>query len=704
MRSNRCESIGALQEPPKTWVDLVGKRFGRLTVLGYTGVARNGHKQVTCQCDCGLFTHVMPTSLRSGATTSCSCMQSEKLIARNKAMVKHGDARGYKVTPEYRAWAAMISRCHSSTHAAYSLYGGRGITVCERWRSSFQDFLADVGRRPSRRHSLDRTNNDGNYEPGNVRWALPEEQVRNRRVTLRYLWKGEWLTIGEIATSTGISQDLLQQRIGKFHWTVEEAVTTPVGREVDEHGLYGRWYQMVSRCTDPVHERYADYGGRGIHVCDRWRESFDNFKKDIGLPPSSGAYTLDRIDNHGHYEPGNVRWATPLEQNRNRRSTKIYELYGEKRSLASWAERAGIDYTTVKRRVRGGWPLAEALGTPKGFGRCPSDARCAWQPVPAHEQWPHLDDAGKRQLVETTAIALSARGFPWDAVRTQQEKAPLVRVARGKIQVEGDEIQHVSQVGQATCLASHWHRLEARYRDRPSVVEAFSNPDALQRAVQFQLDHGDPVIARRVVRALSALYRSPLNFPPVLARWLIDQYAPAGGTVLDPCSGYGGRLLGAMASDKQVKYIGRDVEERSVQANLDLARSLGVVDRVQEEQAAVEDDIPWPDVDLVLTSPPYYDRENYGPAAERYLAPHRTYESWSNRFLRCLVERAVAASPTVILNVAAIHSGSVFHDLPSDVERYAKDAGARVDRTLVWQIAAFGRNRRHEKILIIRRA
>jgi hypothetical protein len=705
VRTARFTSIEALQEPPKTWADLVGQRFGRLIALGYTGVVtRHGQKQITCQCDCGAYVHVAPTSLRSGATTSCGCRHSDIVRTFNQANAKHGDARDGAVTPEYRAWRAMIARCHDPNHAAFELYGARGVTVCDEWRSDFTRFLADVGRRPSRRHSIDRwPNNEGNYEPGNVRWASPEEQARNQRTTRRYQFRGTWLTLGEIAERTGVPRERIYQRISKWKWTIEEAVSTPVSRSVDEHDLYGRWQQMIIRCTDPRHERYADYGGRGIRVCDRWRESFENFRNDVGLPPSPDAYLLDRIDNNGHYEPGNVRWATPTAQNRNRRSTKLYELHGEKRPLADWAERAGVDYVTVKRRLKYGWSLVEALGTPKGFGRCPVGVRRAWTPEPATSRWPTLTEPERQKLIEEIAESLALSGFPWDDVRSRREKDVVAKVQRGEVRAENDEICRVSQAGQVTCLAAHAHRLEARYQGQLSVAEAFADAKALRRAIQFQLSHGDPVTPRRIVRALTALHRSPLNFPPVLARWLVDVYAPDGGSVFDPCSGFGGRLLGALASVRNVRYIGRDIEQRNVDGNWALARMLGAADRVDQQRGALEDDAAWPCADLVLTSPPYYDREDYGAAASASLTRYSCYSEWSEKFLRRLVDRSLAVSPIVILNVAAIRNNREVYDLPSDVERYAREVGARVERVLTWWIAAFGKNRRHEKILVIRR-
>jgi hypothetical protein len=120
------------------------------------------------------------SALRSGNTKSCGCLRRELGRAHGIASKRHGEGASGRETPEYRAWAAMLCRCRNPRHKSYADYGGRGVTVCERWRA-YENFLADMGRRPDRFHSLDRINNAGNYEPGNCRWATWEEQNTNRR-------------------------------------------------------------------------------------------------------------------------------------------------------------------------------------------------------------------------------------------------------------------------------------------------------------------------------------------------------------------------------------------------------------------------------------------------------------------------------------------------------------------------------------------
>lgn len=157
----------------KLVTDISGSRFGELIVISRViKCPKRTHWE--CKCDCGKSTIVDGAKLKSGHTKSCGC-----LVKRFRKT--HGESSDYLHTKEYSAWAAMIKRCNNKNDPKYKHYGGRGIKVCERWLQ-YENFLADVGRAPTQRHTLDRyPNNNGNYEPSNFRWATYSEQNKNKR-------------------------------------------------------------------------------------------------------------------------------------------------------------------------------------------------------------------------------------------------------------------------------------------------------------------------------------------------------------------------------------------------------------------------------------------------------------------------------------------------------------------------------------------
>lgn len=197
-------------------IDLTGKTFGRLTVQSRKIVKGARRAIWNCLCECGKTHTASGSDLTTGDIRSCGCLGKEMLVARN---ITHGLSK----TPEYGIWQAMKNRCTNPTVSNYKNYGGRGIKVCDRWLNSFSAFYEDMGKRPSPAYSIERIDYDGNYEPGNCKWATALEQANNRCTNHRGFYRGEEVTIAELARRTGISPMTLYCRIVRAGKTFEEA-------------------------------------------------------------------------------------------------------------------------------------------------------------------------------------------------------------------------------------------------------------------------------------------------------------------------------------------------------------------------------------------------------------------------------------------------------------------------------------------------
>ena len=188
----------------KQFHDLTGKRFGRFTAIAFLGRTKSSSIWL-CKCDCGTIKPVRYANLGNGHTKSCGCLNVE--IAKSR-MTTHGMGN----TPEYASWAGMKSRCTDPNVPCFYRYGGRGITMCERW-NKFENFRDDMGPKPTPYHSIERIDNLKGYDPSNCRWATPTEQANNRRSSVRVVYMGQVDTVPNWCRRLGLKYITVSRRI-----------------------------------------------------------------------------------------------------------------------------------------------------------------------------------------------------------------------------------------------------------------------------------------------------------------------------------------------------------------------------------------------------------------------------------------------------------------------------------------------------------
>lgn len=216
---DNIENIQFLSGPfNHRFIDLTGQRFERLIALG--SIARQ-RRQILwlCVCDCGGFTRANAATLRRGESKSCGCLRDEKL---SKHRYKHGQTN----IPEYGVWGGMRNRCNNPNHPKFAQYGGRGINVCDRW-DDFANFLADMGERPSPRHSIERIDNNGDYTPENCKWGTLIEQMNNQQKTLMIDYQDRTQSLSIWCRELNIPRYRTYKRIYIRGWDIERAFTEP---------------------------------------------------------------------------------------------------------------------------------------------------------------------------------------------------------------------------------------------------------------------------------------------------------------------------------------------------------------------------------------------------------------------------------------------------------------------------------------------
>ena len=196
----------------------IGDKFNRLTAINFQ-FRRKKKDYWLFRCDCGKEKVIQAANVKYGHTKSCGCYNIEMTIRRSKT-------HGMTNIPEHHTWNLMRQRCSDKNYHLYHRYGGRGIKVCKRWlgKNGFQNFYSDMGKRPISKTSLDRVNNNGNYEPNNCRWATMKEQANNTKKNIFVSVNGIQIPFSELAEIFNIKTETLRQRIFNQHWDLKRAL------------------------------------------------------------------------------------------------------------------------------------------------------------------------------------------------------------------------------------------------------------------------------------------------------------------------------------------------------------------------------------------------------------------------------------------------------------------------------------------------
>lgn len=308
-------------------------------------------------------------------------------------------------------------------------------------------------------------------------------------------------------------------------------------------------------------------------------------------------------------------------------------------------------------------------------------------------------DARTLTYVESVVAVLSRTVLPLVVPSMEEAEIDWSKLLLSKTELVEDRLVRETRSGSKLCQRFFPHRYDARYQDRPSVRSAWYDQEYVRRAVKFQLAVGDPVQPVRVFRALQAVVRGPTNFRPCFAKALVEALCPVGGTVLDPCAGYGGRAVGTLASGR--RYVGVDPHPKAGASYTALQSVVGHFDFFEYPFEDV--DLADLRADLVLTSPPYFSVEKYSDSAAQSWVRYSTWDLWLEGFLQPFVlksKRHLRDGGLFCVNTKNVRRGAQRFPIADELVRLAGLAGFRLQRTLVLPLGRIGKVPATEQVFV----
>jgi transposase/SAM-dependent methyltransferase len=453
-----------------------------------------------------------------------------------------------------------------------------------------------------------------------------------------------------------------------------------VGPDPKDHEVQLRVLRKFNLCP----RLYPESNGFSIHLTNR--TSLTRFIDRVGPQiPSAMAYKLDLKPR----KMGQMSQDVLTED-------RIRDLFARGFSNEGIAKVFNVSRQSVARAARRfGMP-------PRAPGRPKRASRPTYAPLDADTKLRSLDLSAPTFFEEALSI-LSL--VPFEALLTAESierDQALLRVA--KTRVENATLAGMTKAGSVTCLQAFPHRFDARYREMPSVRVAWHDPHHLARAIQFQIRVGDPVTTKRVFRALQATLRAPTNFRPCFAKALVEAYCPPGGSVLDPCAGYGGRACGTLAAGRL--YTGVDPHPQAPEAYARLARLMG--------QELTFHNQPFEDVnlgaqtfDMVFTSPPYFSVERYDDGPTQSWVRYKTWLSWSAGFLAPLVRKSwdhLKPGGVAVINTKNVRMGQTVVPIADELRRLAIEAGFVEEPSITLPLGRLGKRLTTEPVFVFRKS